>query len=95
MCNHCIFVNVLFNPCISNCFFFNNRVNSNTYFKVLGVNLDTLMSADDIKREGRDKDEEINEAVNSILLGNLCILVAGECFGPKLSSCQSYFLPIW
>ncbi len=72
-------------------FFFNNRVNSNTYFKVLGVNLDTLMSADDIKREGRDKDEEINEAVNSILLGKLCIFVGGECFGPKLSYCQSFY----
>ena len=48
------------------------------HIKVLGVNLDTLMSADDIKREGRDKDEEINEAVNSILLGKLSSLILPE-----------------
>ena len=33
------------------------------------MSLDTLMSVDDIKREGREKDIEMEEAVSSILKG--------------------------
>ena len=58
------------------------------------MNLDTLMSADDIKREGRDKDEEINEAVNSILLGKLSSLILPEIWRDKTINDNLIYIPI-
>ena len=40
------------------------------------MSLDTLMSVDDIKREGREKDIEMEEAVSSILKGKNKIILS-------------------